>query len=67
MFTFKLRLMYECNPMAFLIEQAGGLASNGQIPILDVKPTSIHQRAPVFLGSKTDVEELVELIKKHKK
>jgi fructose-1,6-bisphosphatase I len=54
----KLRLMYECNPMAMIMEQAGGAATNGTIPILDVVPTSIHQRSPCFLGSKEDVEEL---------
>lgn len=53
----KLRLMYECNPMAFIITQAGGLASNGKIPILEIVPEKIHQRAPIFMGSKLDVEE----------
>jgi len=62
----KLRLLYEGNPMAFIIEQAGGLASNGEKPILDIVPTKIHERTPVFLGSREDVEEVVALIKKHK-
>jgi len=44
--------------MAFIIEQAGGLAINGKIPILDVEPQTIHDRCPVFLGSLEDVEEL---------
>jgi len=61
----KLRLMYECNPLAFIIEQAGGIASNGKIPILDIQPQSIHQRTPIFLGSKDDVEECLSFIKKH--
>jgi fructose-1,6-bisphosphatase I len=61
----KLRLLYECNPLAFIMEQAGGMASNGKIPILDIQPQSIHQRTPVFLGSKEDVEECLSYIKKH--
>ena len=52
----KLRLMYEGNPMAMLVEQAGGLASNGEIDIMDIQPTTIHQRVPVILGSKEEVE-----------
>lgn len=51
----KLRLMYEGNPMAFIIEQAGGRATNGKQRILDVEPTELHQRVPVFLGSASDV------------
>ncbi|XP_063829775.1 fructose-1,6-bisphosphatase 1 [Ostrinia nubilalis] len=58
----KLRLLYECNPMAFIVTEAGGLASNGTIPILDIVPTSIHQRAPCYLGSKKDVEELLKFL-----
>jgi fructose-1,6-bisphosphatase I len=61
----KLRLLYECNPLAFIMEQAGGMASNGKIPILDIQPQSIHQRTPVYLGSKEDVEECLSFIKKH--
>jgi fructose-1,6-bisphosphatase I len=53
----KLRLVYECNPLAMLIEQAGGKASNGKERILDLAPTNIHQRSPLYLGSKYDVEE----------
>ncbi|KAK4058760.1 Fructose-1,6-bisphosphatase [Microbotryomycetes sp. JL221] len=53
----KLRLLYEGFPMAYLIEQAGGLATTGTERILDIVPTSIHQRVPVFLGSKDDVED----------
>ncbi|XP_073959944.1 fructose-1,6-bisphosphatase [Choristoneura fumiferana] len=59
----KLRLLYECNPMAFVVTEAGGIASNGKIPILDIQPTSIHQRAPCYLGSKKDVEELLQHLK----
>ncbi len=51
----KLRLLYEANPLAFIVEQAGGLASNGSIRILDVEPTELHQRTPLFIGSKSDV------------
>ena len=47
----KLRLMYECNPMAYIIESAGGRASNGKQRILVLKPTSLHERTPVFIGA----------------
>nr|CAD7453633.1 unnamed protein product [Timema tahoe] len=63
----KLRLLYECNPMAYILTQAGGVASNGKIPILDVVPETIHQRAPIFLGSKEDVEDVLAVIRKHNK
>jgi len=53
----KLRLMYEGNPMAMLVEQAGGLASNADIAILDIQPELIHQRVPVILGSKEEVHK----------
>ncbi|WP_341502003.1 class 1 fructose-bisphosphatase [Gallaecimonas sp. GXIMD4217] len=56
----KLRLMYEGNPMALLIEQAGGMASTGLEPILDIQPHDIHQRVPVVLGSKNEVATCVE-------
>ncbi|MFN7136348.1 MAG: fructose-bisphosphatase class I, partial [Thermomonas sp.] len=52
----KLRLMYEANPMAFLVEQAGGAASTGRQRMLEVQPTGLHMRVPVFLGSKAEVE-----------
>ena len=52
----KLRLMYEANPMAFIVEQAGGAASTGRERILDVRPTALHQRVPVFLGSRQEIE-----------
>ncbi len=54
----KLRLMYEANPMAFIIEQAGGQCSTGRERILDIKPSSIHQRVPLILGSKSEVERI---------
>ena len=52
----KLRLMYECNPMAFIIEQAGGRATDGKQRILDIKPEKLHQRVPIFIGSEEDVK-----------
>ena len=54
----KLRLMYEANPMAWLVEQAGGAATNGTQRILDVPVTKLHQRVPVFLGSKNEVDRV---------
>jgi fructose-1,6-bisphosphatase I len=61
----KLRLQYESNPMAYIIEKAGGIATTGKMPILDVQPKSIHERVPIFLGSKTEVQEIIDLYKKH--
>jgi len=55
----KLRLMYEANPMGFIIEQAGGLCSTGTERILDIDPDNIHQRVPVILGSKNEVNRVV--------
>ncbi|CAH8627426.1 unnamed protein product [Heterobilharzia americana] len=60
----KLRLLYECAPMAFIMEQAGGMATDGRIPILDIQPQNIHDRSPIFLGSKEDVGELMNIIEK---
>ncbi len=48
----KLRLIYECNALAFVAEQAGGVATNGQVPILDIEPNGLHQRTPFYVGSK---------------
>ncbi|XP_006981786.1 fructose-1,6-bisphosphatase 1 [Peromyscus maniculatus bairdii] len=61
----KLRLLYECNPMAFVMEKAGGLATTGKEAILDIIPTDIHQKAPVIMGSPEDVQEFLEIYKKH--
>ena len=58
----KLRLVYECNPMAFLIEQAGGRATNGYGRILDLKVTSLHQRSAIFIGSENMVLKAEELM-----
>ena len=55
----KLRLMYEANPMGWLIEQAGGAATNGKERILDINPTQLHQRVSVILGSKNEVERVI--------
>jgi len=60
----KLRLLFELNPMAFLVEQAGGAASTGKVRILDLQPDEIHARAPVFIGCKEDVALADEFIKK---
>lgn len=60
----KLRLLYEGNPMSYIVTQAGGLSSNGDIEILDIIPQKIHERSPIFLGSKRDVLECLEYIKK---
>ncbi|MGO2359005.1 MAG: class 1 fructose-bisphosphatase [Mesonia sp.] len=59
----KLRLLYECNPMAFIAEQAGGKASDGHQRIMDLKPTELHQRVPFFCGSKNMVEKAEEFMK----
>ncbi|XP_029365979.1 fructose-1,6-bisphosphatase 1-like [Echeneis naucrates] len=63
----KLRLLYECNPMAFIMEQAGGKASTGFENILDIQPENIHQRAPVAMGSPEDVEDYIAICQKHSK
>jgi fructose-1,6-bisphosphatase I len=54
----KLRLLYECNPFAFIVEKAGGKATDGTQRILDIMPTEVHQRTPLFIGSKLMMEEL---------
>jgi len=54
----KLRLLYECNPFAFILEVAGGKATDGKQRILDIQPTELHQRTPMFIGSKNMMEEL---------
>ncbi|MGK4818483.1 class 1 fructose-bisphosphatase, partial [Salmonella enterica] len=56
----KLRLMYEANPMAFLVEQAGGAATNGLERILDIQPEKLHQRVAVILGSKNEVDRVTQ-------
>lgn len=63
--TGKLRLLYEANPLAFVAEQAGGYASTGYERILNIKPTSLHQRVPLIIGSKEDVLEYEEFAKRN--
>jgi fructose-1,6-bisphosphatase I len=58
----KLRLMYEANPMAYIVEQAGGRASTGSSRIMDIKPTALHQRTPLFIGSPDMVEKAESFI-----
>ncbi|HAS51910.1 MAG TPA: class 1 fructose-bisphosphatase [Gammaproteobacteria bacterium] len=55
----KLRLMYEANPMSFIVEQAGGLSSTGTQRIMELQPTGLHQRCPVIMGSKNEVERVI--------
>jgi fructose-1,6-bisphosphatase I len=57
----KLRLMYECFPLAFIVEQAGGKASTGSMRILEIDPHKLHQRTPLYIGS----TEMVEDLEKH--
>eukprot|EP00188_Purpureofilum_apyrenoidigerum_P001817 Plantae.Rhodophyta-Purpureofilum_apyrenoidigerum.ctg20456.p1 GENE.Plantae.Rhodophyta-Purpureofilum_apyrenoidigerum.ctg20456~~Plantae.Rhodophyta-Purpureofilum_apyrenoidigerum.ctg20456.p1 ORF type:complete len:415 (+),score=86.34 Plantae.Rhodophyta-Purpureofilum_apyrenoidigerum.ctg20456:26-1246(+) len=59
----KLRLLYECAPMSMLLEQAGGLATTGKERVLDIKPSGVHQRLPLILGSSEDVQELIDAYK----
>lgn len=61
----KLRLLYEANPMAFLIEQAGGVATDGYRRILEIQPTSLHQRTPLFVGSENMVKKAMEFMAEH--
>jgi fructose-1,6-bisphosphatase I len=58
----KLRLLYEANPLAYIVEQAGGAATDGLMPILDVVPTELHQRTPLFIGSRSDVKIATEIL-----
>ena len=60
----KLRLLYECNPASFIMEIAGGMGTNGKENILDIKPTTIHDRTQVFLGAKEDIQELHDYLQR---
>lgn len=60
----KLRLLYECNPMAYIVEQAGGKATDGFTRIMDIKPKELHERAPFFCGSKNMVDKAEEFMQK---
>ncbi|MCY3665005.1 MAG: class 1 fructose-bisphosphatase, partial [Gemmatimonadetes bacterium] len=59
----KLRLLYEAAPLAFVVEQAGGAASNGTQPIMDLQATELHQRTPLFIGSRDDVATLEKFVR----
>ncbi len=61
----KIRLLYEAAPLAFIVEQAGGYASDGKRNILDIVPESLHQRTPLFIGSEEDVKKLEEFIARY--
>ena len=63
----KLRLLYECNPFAFIIEVAGGKATNGGQRILEIQPSELHQRSAFFIGSRLMMEELEKCINKKMK
>jgi fructose-1,6-bisphosphatase I len=58
----RLRLLYECNPLAFIAEQAGGLATTGRKRILDIQPQQLHERVPFYIGSKNMVEKAMSCI-----
>ncbi|MFT5580945.1 MAG: fructose-1,6-bisphosphatase I [Psychromonas sp.] len=59
----KLRLLYECNPLAFIAEQAGGMATTGRKRVMEIKPTRLHQRVPYYTGSKQMMERAMGLLK----
>ena len=61
----KLRLLYEVNPLAFMIHNAGGSASDGEMPVLDITPTHLHDRAPLFIGNRSLVDKAEAFIKAH--
>jgi fructose-1,6-bisphosphatase I len=56
----KLRLLYECNPLSFIVEQAGGKATNGKIRIMEMQPEALHQRTPIYIGSSDMVDDLMQ-------
>ena len=60
----KLRLMYECNALAYIAEQAGGIATDGHKRIMEIEPEAFHQRAPFYIGSKKMVKEAMEYLVK---
>jgi fructose-1,6-bisphosphatase I len=59
----KLRLLYEANPIAFLVEQAGGIATDGRQRVLDVRPQSLHQRTPLVVGGKSEMQAFAQAIR----
>lgn len=62
----KLRLLFECNPLAFIAEQCGGRASNGEVDIMDLQPTELHQRTPIYIGSTEMVNKVEEMLRQAK-
>ena len=58
----RLRLLYECNPLAFIAEQSGGLATTGRERIMEIQPTTLHQRVPYYIGSKSMVEKAMSFL-----
>ena len=60
----RIRLLYEANPMSFIVEQAGGMATTGRLRIMDIKPDALHQRVPVVMGSKNEVETITTYYKR---
>ena len=63
----KLRLMYEANPMSFIVEQAGGGSTTGSQRVLEVSPTGFHQRVPIMLGSKSEIDRIASYHQKKSK
>jgi fructose-1,6-bisphosphatase I len=63
----KLRLLCEANPLAMVVEQAGGMATDGVNRILDIEPQELHQRTPLFIGSKKDVSKVKEIYQQSEK
>lgn len=62
----KLRLMYECNPLSFIIEQAGGMATDGSKRIMELEPAKIHEQTPIYIGSKRNVQTVMEFLEEYK-
>jgi len=58
----KLRLMYECNPLSMIMEQAGGMATNGEQRILEIEPKAIHERSPIYMESKENVTKVMDFL-----
>jgi len=61
----KLRLLYECSPLAYLVEQAGGIASDGKQRVMDINPSELHERVPLYIGSKNMVEKALAMLEEH--
>jgi len=62
----KLRLLYECNPLSFLIEKAGGKSTDGKISILEIQPKEFHQRVPIYVGSSSEIDLYLKLVDEEK-